>query len=276
MLTVQLSPFHRLNSDRGPPIADHCSRGWSFKEWVYCVIHQLKNDKPYHVQCWNLFSCANKECIDSSSICDGIADCSDKSDETQSLCAPLFKTCPGSAFRCNYGACISKNAKCNGKNDCVDGSDEQLPECKKLGLSIPSSPPRPQQTQATSQVKCIPREEYRCTSGQCIDITTICDGTSDCNDGSDETSELCKSMVCPMSTFKCNYGACISKQRKCDGSQHCADGSDEAGCGSNGDRKPLTPVNPTSHTTQRPTSAPQYQTSRPTTQRPITQTNNMR
>lgn len=31
MLTVQLSPFHRLNSDRGPPIADHCSRGWSFK-----------------------------------------------------------------------------------------------------------------------------------------------------------------------------------------------------------------------------------------------------
>lgn len=79
-----------------------------------------------------------------------------------------------------------------------------------------------------------------------------------------------------MSTFKCNYGACISKQRKCDGSQHCADGSDEAGCGSNGDRKPLTPVNPTSHTTQRPTSAPQYQTSRPTTQRPITQTNNMR
>lgn len=67
----------------------------------------------------------------------------------------LYNRCPGSAFRCNYGACISKNAKCNGKNDCVDGSDEQLPECKKLGLSIPSSPPRPQQTQATSQVKCM-------------------------------------------------------------------------------------------------------------------------
>lgn len=38
-------------------------------------------------------------------------------------------------------------------------------------------------------------EEYRCLSGQCIDITLICDGTSDCNDGSDETSELCKSRV---------------------------------------------------------------------------------
>eukprot|EP00102_Acyrthosiphon_pisum_P023897 XP_016661107.1 PREDICTED: low-density lipoprotein receptor-related protein isoform X4 [Acyrthosiphon pisum] len=220
----------------------------------------------------NMFSCTNEECIDASSICDGVADCSDKSDETHSLCAPLFKTCPGSAFRCNYGACVSKNAKCNGRNDCVDGSDEQLPECKKLGLSIPSSPTRPQQTQVASQAKCLPREEYRCTSGQCIDVTTICDGTSDCNDGSDETSELCKSRVCPTSTFTCNYGACISKQRKCDGSQQCADGSDEAGCGSNGDRKPLTPVNqhhPTSQFTQRPTTT--YQTNGPTTQRTTTQ-----
>ncbi|XP_060870478.1 modular serine protease-like isoform X1 [Metopolophium dirhodum] len=221
----------------------------------------------------NMFSCINEECIDASSICDGVADCSDKSDETQSLCAPLFKTCPGSAFRCKYGACVSKNAKCNGRKDCVDGSDEQLPECKKLGLSIPSSPTRPQQTQVASQAKCLPREEYRCTSGQCIDVTSICDGTSDCNDGSDETSELCKSRVCPTSTFTCNYGACISKQRKCDGSQQCADGSDEAGCGSNGDRKPSSSVNPTSQFTQRPTT---YQTSRPTTQRTTTHANNMK
>jgi len=39
-----------------------------------------------------MFSCTNEECIDAASICDGAADCSDKSDETQSLCAPLFKT----------------------------------------------------------------------------------------------------------------------------------------------------------------------------------------
>jgi len=63
--------------------------------------------------------------------------------------------CPGSAFRCNYGACVSKNSICNGEYDCVDGSDEKLPECKKLGLSISSSPTRPQQTQETSQAKCM-------------------------------------------------------------------------------------------------------------------------
>ncbi|CAI6362231.1 unnamed protein product [Macrosiphum euphorbiae] len=221
----------------------------------------------------NMFRCANKECVDPASICDGVADCSDKSDETQSLCAPFFKTCPGSAFRCNYGACVSKNSKCNGMYDCVDGSDEKLPECNKLGLSISSSPTRPQQTQETSQAKCINLEEYRCSSGQCIDITSICDGTSDCNDGSDETSELCKSRVCPTSTFKCKYGACINNGKKCDGLQQCADGSDEADCNGNSKPKPLTLVNPTSQITQMPTttSAPQYQTSRPTTQ-----TNNMR
>jgi len=37
----------------------------------------------------NMFSCTNGQCIDLLSICDGLADCSDKSDETQSLCAPL-------------------------------------------------------------------------------------------------------------------------------------------------------------------------------------------
>lgn len=40
----------------------------------------------------NMFKCSNEECVDPASICDGFADCSDKSDETQNLCAPLFKT----------------------------------------------------------------------------------------------------------------------------------------------------------------------------------------
>lgn len=38
-------------------------------------------------------------------------------------------------------------------------------------------------------------EEYSCKSGECIDLSSICDGISDCNDKSDETLELCKSKV---------------------------------------------------------------------------------
>lgn len=35
-------------------------------------------------------------------------------------------------------------------------------------------------------------EEYSCQSGQCIDITNTCDGVRDCDDGSDETLDLCQ------------------------------------------------------------------------------------
>ncbi|XP_025198052.1 modular serine protease-like isoform X2 [Melanaphis sacchari] len=218
-----------------------------------------------------MFKCTNGQCIDSLSICDGLADCSDQSDETQSLCAPLFKTCPSSAFRCNYGACISKSAKCNGKNDCIDGSDENLPECKKLPLVISSNSPQTQQAQVTSQSKCIYKEEYSCKSGQCIDITSICDGVSDCNDKSDETLELCNSVVCPKNTFKCNYGACISKQRKCDGSRNCADGSDELGCNDTENSKTTTSATPITQITWKPISQTTtlesfYQTIKPPTQ----------
>lgn len=39
-----------------------------------------------------MFSCKNGQCVDLLLICDGLADCLDKSDEIQSLCAPMNKT----------------------------------------------------------------------------------------------------------------------------------------------------------------------------------------
>eukprot|EP00102_Acyrthosiphon_pisum_P022506 XP_016659716.1 PREDICTED: very low-density lipoprotein receptor isoform X1 [Acyrthosiphon pisum] len=144
-------------------------------------------------------------------------------------------------------------------------SDDDLYTCIPR-VSVHSSPPKSQQTQVTNQTKCINKDEYRCSSGQCIGISFLCDGPSDCTDGSDETSELCHSRVCPTNKFKCNYGACISNKEKCDGLQHCTDGSDEADCNVFGKPKPLTLANPNSQITQRPN----------TTSRPATQTNNMR
>ncbi|KAJ9583788.1 hypothetical protein L9F63_021878, partial [Diploptera punctata] len=69
--------------------------------------------------------------------------------------------------------------------------------------------------------------EFQCTSGQCIDETTVCDGVKDCTDGSDEVSSLCSKTACPSYTFKCDYGACIDRTKTCDGASNCADGSDE-------------------------------------------------
>ena len=48
-----------------------------------------------------------------------------------------------------------------------------------------------------------------------------CDGTDDCDDGSDEAG-------CPM--FTCTSGEKVLARWKCDGYKDCDDGSDEAGC----------------------------------------------
>ncbi|CAH1715671.1 unnamed protein product [Aphis gossypii] len=77
---------------------------------------------------------------------------------------------------------------------------------------------------------CSDETEYTCKSGQCIDITSICDGLQDCTDGSDETEILCGSTTCPKYAFKCKYGACINIESKCDGVNQCLDGSDEEQC----------------------------------------------
>ncbi|XP_060836504.1 uncharacterized protein LOC132919163 isoform X2 [Rhopalosiphum padi] len=77
---------------------------------------------------------------------------------------------------------------------------------------------------------CKIADQYTCISGQCINETSICDGTRDCNDGSDETLALCETVRCENNQFRCKYGACVNMDSKCDGVKQCADGSDEENC----------------------------------------------
>ncbi|CAH1709698.1 unnamed protein product [Aphis gossypii] len=192
-----------------------------------CANRNTANRKPD-----DKFSCSNGLSIESSAICDGHADCSDGSDETNNLCAR--QTCQSYAYRCKYGACVHKSAKCNGKNDCVDGSDEDLPECKQYSINS---------NKDTNESSNCLEYQYKCKSGQCIDRRFTCDGTQNCKDGSDETTKLCKMVRCQKYTFRCNYGACVSKESKCDGVRQCADGSDEEKCDEiNLNSKPITSI----------------------------------
>lgn len=73
---------------------------------------------------------------------------------------------------------------------------------------------------------------FVCKSGHILDsFQFICDGRIDCDDASDESSELCTRTVCPINKFKCHYGACLDRSKKCNGIRECVDGSDERHCG---------------------------------------------
>ncbi|CAK9810547.1 Modular serine protease [Anthophora quadrimaculata] len=158
------------------------------------------------------FQCKNGQCIASSLLCDGKADCKDKSDETERECNKPEIACPDYAFRCLYGACVDGDATCNGIRDCIDNSDETLSRCTGISQNVSTS--------------CT-RNQFNCNNGQCIPKSNLCDGTADCADGSDETFIQCGSLTCSQLLFRCNYGACIDGDLKCNGVENCADGSDE-------------------------------------------------
>lgn len=68
------------------------------------------------------YTCLNGDSIAADNICDGIANCSDASDERSELCSSTV--CHSNQFKCYYGACIDREKFCNQLIDCVDGSDE--------------------------------------------------------------------------------------------------------------------------------------------------------
>ncbi|XP_052224799.1 SCO-spondin-like [Dreissena polymorpha] len=75
---------------------------------------------------------------------------------------------------------------------------------------------------------CAPGE-FLCTNGDCIGQQYVCDGYSDCHDGSDENN--CTAKQCDKDEFRCGNGRCINVKFKCDGFYDCLDMSDEADCG---------------------------------------------
>jgi len=179
-----------------------------------------------------MFKCKSEQCIPFWWKCDGVADCSDRSDEedcgpiknrtagqvtTSKPFEPAVVGCSANKFQCHNGQCIWSAWLCDGENDCHDGEDELQVVCQDKKTCTPG--------------------QFRCEfSGQCVGIEKLCDDHPDCDDGSDEFRCHNETQIVPVQTcdgehFTCDDGRnCFSLEKLCDGHQDCFDLTDEEMC----------------------------------------------
>ncbi|KAK6187053.1 hypothetical protein SNE40_006301 [Patella caerulea] len=128
------------------------------------------------------------------------------------LCSVLFPPCDGQTIR----------------KPCKDVCLDVATECKDLLFPQPCddfADDSPNCLRPPAQKVCA-NDEFSCHgSQQCIPNSSVCDGSMDCTDWSDE-----RNCVCNEYQFKCDMGMCIKNYQQCDKVGDCPDSSDELNC----------------------------------------------
>nr|XP_026693653.1 sortilin-related receptor-like isoform X3 [Ciona intestinalis] len=159
-------------------------------------------DYSYYQSCTGAdeFDCGENICILRSKLCDGNFDCPDSNDEDgcPTTTAPNTTTaattaqsttteadyggCGEDEFECGTGVCIEVGIRCDGRDDCGDFSDEEnCPTPTTTTASLTSTTFAEYDTCDADQFECL-------SDGVCIQLSSKCDGRSDCSDNSDENN----------------------------------------------------------------------------------------
>lgn len=99
-----------------------------------------------------------------------------------------FSACLADEFHCNNGLCLPPSYRCNGDDDCGDESDEQFCGTFQLLMDVSCLIRFQESSTLAHGIAACKSEEHLCPDGRCIQQSWVCDGESDCEDGSDESN----------------------------------------------------------------------------------------
>lgn len=94
-------------------------------------------------------------------------------------------------FLCDSGQCLGEGVRCDGYEDCDDGSDEL--DCRKHLLKPNNNDCNHGDAVYVTFSLAVEFLQTHCDGFVCLDLSacigsdSLCDGTSQCPDGSDET-----------------------------------------------------------------------------------------
>ncbi len=159
----------------------------SDEDTAMCADHSCLGDR---VKCFD-----GKQCLRQKFLCDGDLDCNDDSDENDDFC--MNYTCPAGRWKCIDGKhCLDHRYMCRQGGSRVEG-------CQMTELFCREVPCPGHDFKCKKDTTCRETVDGSACGNKCIWKEQVCDGETDCSDGSDEFVYNCRNMTCHQDMILC-------------------------------------------------------------------------